>query len=533
MSQHSAKRSTPESQLVLPKPPNDHEKYSYIDRHLPYLAIVTTLGFVAATTSQLWFEVTSGWWPFALFTFVCAMSFGIALPLSFTGRGFDIERHNERIRGWQPTGYPDVDVFLPICNEPIEVLRNTWAGLLELIGAYPGSVHAIVLDDGADEKAEAVAREFGFNYLVRPDTGRHKKSGNLRYGFAHTSSEFIIILDADFVPRADFLAETLPYMDDPEVAIVQTPQFFRTVPGQTWVERAAGAVQELFYRNIQVSRDRLGASICVGSCALYRRAALEAEGGTTLIPYAEDVHTGLDARRNGWQLVYVPLALTTGMCPDNLDAFVRQQYRWCTGSTSTVLTARLWTVPMTIRARLTYISGFFYYVQTALAVFAVPLIPICLLMFRPRVISIENSRLILVALVASAVLIPLWCRCTYRATEVVPLSTARGWAHALAFWDYLRGKTMAWQPSGAGVSSVRRFRVGVVAWNGLIAVSWLTLAIGRTAQYRSPQYVIVVLLGMAYAASTARLLWPVRNAASSLPERPELSVRGSTPPTAG
>ena len=130
----------------------------------------------------------------------------------------------------------------------------------------------------------------------------HKKSGNLRYGFANTSNEFIVILDADFVPRADFLAETLPYMDDPNVAIVQTPQFFRTDPRQTWVERAAGAVQEVFYRNIQVSRDRLGASICVGSSALYRRAALEPEGGTTLIAYAEDVHTGLDARRNGSQL---------------------------------------------------------------------------------------------------------------------------------------------------------------------------------------------------------------------------------------
>ena len=157
----------------------------------------------------------------------------------------------------------------------------------------------------------------------------------------NTGRELIVILDADFVPRADFLAETLPYMDDPKIAIVQTPQFFRTDPRQTWVERAAGAVQEVFYRSIQVARDRLGASICVGSSAVYRRAALDAEGGTTLIAYAEDVHTGLDARRNGWNLVYVPLALTTGMCPDNLDAFVLQQYRWCTGSTSTILTSRL------------------------------------------------------------------------------------------------------------------------------------------------------------------------------------------------
>ena len=167
--------------------------------------------------------------------------------------------------------YPDVDIFLPICNEPIEILQNTWTGVFELVHAYPGSAIPYVLDDGADPAAEALASDFGFSYVIRPDRGVHKKSGNLRYAFAHTMGEFIVILDADFIPRADFLAQTLPYFDDPVIAIVQTPQFFRTDKRQTWVERAAGAVQEVFYRSIQVSRDRLGASICVGSCAVYRR----------------------------------------------------------------------------------------------------------------------------------------------------------------------------------------------------------------------------------------------------------------------
>ena len=492
--------------IVLPEPPSDTEKYAYIDRQLPYLAVIMVIGFCCATTSQIWFEVHTGWWPFGLFTFASIMSFGLSLPLSFTGRGFDIARHDTRVNGWRPSEYPDVDIFLPICGEPIEILRNTWTGVFELVQTYPGLARPYVLDDGADAAAHALATDFGFGYVIRPDRGKDKKSGNLRHAFAHTGGEFIVILDADFIPRPDFLAETLPYFDDPSMAIVQTPQFFRTDKRQTWVERAAGAVQEVFYRSIQVARDRLGASICVGSCAVYRRAALDAEGGTTLIPYAEDVHTGLDARRNGWKLLYVPLALTTGMCPDNLDAFVRQQYRWCTGSTSTVLTARLWTVPMTRRARLTYIAGFFYYVQTALATFAVPLIPVCLLAFRPHTISPENSKLILIALSASMILVPLWSHSNYRAREVVPLSAARGWAHALAIWDYLRGRTMAWQASGTKVSSVRRFRVGAAGWNGSIALIWLTLAVWRTAEFRSWQYVVVVTLGLFYAASTTQLL---------------------------
>ena len=79
------------------------------------------------------------------------------------------------------------------------------------------------------------------------------------------------------------------------------------------MERGAGAVQELFYRVVQVFRDRLGGAICVGSCGLYRRAALDSTGGTTLIEHSEDVHTGLDLYRQGWNLRYLPIALATGI----------------------------------------------------------------------------------------------------------------------------------------------------------------------------------------------------------------------------
>lgn len=53
--------------------------------------------------------------------------------------------------------------------------------------------------------------------------------------------------------RPEFLRETTPYFRDPDVAILQTPQFFRHREEQTWVEKGAGVTQELFYRMVQVS----------------------------------------------------------------------------------------------------------------------------------------------------------------------------------------------------------------------------------------------------------------------------------------
>jgi cellulose synthase (UDP-forming) len=499
--------------MIVPQPPDDAEKYCYDWRSLPYLATILLIAFLSATGSQVWFEIHAGAWPLCGFTALGIAAFAFSMPLCFTGRGYDMQAHVLRVRGWQPATWPQVDIYLPVCGEPIQVLRNTWIGVFEMVQAYPGTARPYVLDDAADPAAAALAADFGFTYWVRPNRGEHKKSGNLRYAFSRTRGEYFVILDADFRPRGDFLAETLPYLDDPNVAIIQTPQYFRSDPRQTWVERSAGAIQEVFYRSIQTSRDRLGASICVGSCAVYRRTALEPQGGTTLIDYAEDVHTGLDVRRAGWSLRYVPIVLSTGLCPDSLDAFIRQQYRWCTGSTSTILTGRLWSVPMTRRARLTYVSGFCYYLFTSTSVFVIPIIPIGLLTFMAGSIEPRDFVLLMPAAVVGMFLYPIWHHSEYELRGILPLSLARGWAHALAIWDYARGQTMGWQASGSKVSSLRRFWIGVRAWNGSCALLWLALFCWRTIQYASPRFAILGCFGLVNLAVVARAAFPGRGAA--------------------
>lgn len=136
----------------------------------------------------------------------------------------------------------------------------------------------IVLDDSGSPEVETLAKKFGFGYLARPNKGEMKKAGNLKYGFERTSGEFIIILDADFTPRYDFVDELLPYMSDEKTAIVQSPQFFDfngQMHRRSWLEYGAGNIQHYFYSIIQQSRNTFGGSICVGSCALYRRSALQ------------------------------------------------------------------------------------------------------------------------------------------------------------------------------------------------------------------------------------------------------------------
>jgi cellulose synthase (UDP-forming) len=494
-------------------PPDDREKYSYLGRNLPYLTTGLVISAACLVISQLRFEAPGpALWPFLAVTVTYLIYQVISLPVNFTGRGFDAAAHRARIAAWRPQKYPSVDIYLPICGEPSELLRGTWDAVLGLIAAYPGPARAYVLDDGPSGEARSVAESLGFSYLRRPDLRAYKKSGNLRYAFARTSGEYLVIFDADFAPRADFLAETLPYMDDPGTAIVQTPQFFRESAAQTWIENAAGAIQEVFYRAVQVARDRFDAATCVGTSAVYRRAALEPHGGPTLIPYAEDVHTGLDVRSCGWSLVYLPVVLSAGICPNNLDAFVRQQYRWCTGNAGIVFSRRLWSIPMNIPARLTYISGFFYYAYTGLLCFFGPLIPIVMLAFLPGQVRLRNFVILAPAMISGFIVYPLWHRAAY-GPSVWPLGVARGWAHVFSIWDSARGKTMSWHPTRTPGSALRRFRLWVIGWSGGTALLWAVLAIWRTVTLDSAQFAVLLFFGLLNLAVVSRVIFPGRRAA--------------------
>ena len=122
------------------------------------------------------------------------------------------------------------------------------------------------------------------------------------------------------------------------------------------------------------------------------------------IPYAEDSHTGLDMRYAGYRLVYLPIPLAAGICPAAIDAFMRQQYRWCCGATSLIWTHHMWRVRMPLRSRLPYIAGWLWNLTTAVRTVTLPLIPIVLLALLPGEVQLQNAIPLLPAVITGAVL---------------------------------------------------------------------------------------------------------------------------------
>jgi cellulose synthase (UDP-forming) len=494
---------------LLPVPPTDWEKESYSDRNISLILRASLFSFGALLISQSRFLLTAP----ALLVFAPLLAFTviyyiISFCVNIGTRGFDIDAHKALVQAWRPDSYPSLDVFLPICGEPIEILHNTWRYVAELIRHYPGTAAAHVLDDGASDQAARVAKDFGFEYLVRPNRGWFKKAGNLRHAFEHSNGEFVLILDADFTPRSDLPLEMMPYFEgDPSLGIVQSPQYFRTHARQSWTERGAGAVQELFYRMVQVSRDRHKGAICVGSCAIYRRKALASNGGTTLIEHSEDVHTGFDLRSAGWNLKYLPIPLATGLCPADPDSFLTQQYRWCAGSMSLLASRKFWAAKMHWRTRFCYLSGFCYYVHTALFTFVVPTIPLTMLIFMPEHVKLINYVSIAPSIIYNTVVFPAWHRCKFGLTGFMA-KFLYGWAHLFCLFDIVRGKEMGWQTTGSGKrkAGTQRVWLAMALWNIPTCFVWVLLALWRMLHYGFGNFVIILLTGLFASMVTAMAL---------------------------
>jgi cellulose synthase (UDP-forming) len=500
--------------LGLPSAPSDKEKTSYADQNLALITRASLVSFGALLISQVQFVFLNPVFTYVFLPFVALtiIYFLISLYVNTGTRGFDLASHSKLVASWSPSHYPSLDIFLPVCGEPLAVLRNTWIHVFELIGAYPGTSTAYVLDDGTDERMQEMADNLGFTWIARPDRGWMKKAGNLRHGFTCSSGEFILILDADFAPRADMAAEILPYFDeDHSLGIVQSPQYFHTRGRMSWIERGAGAVQELFYRLVQAARDGHDGAICVGSCAIYRRDALAVNGGTTLIAHSEDVHTGFDLRCAGWGMRYIPVPLAAGLCPSDPDSFLTQQYRWCAGSMSLLGSRKFWTARMRWRTRCCYLSGFCYYVHTAMFTFLAPAIPLVMLTFLPERVRLINYIFILPSVIYNLVVFPAWHRCRFGPTALMT-KLLYGWAHLFSLWDICRRKQMAWQATGSGKrkAGTRRIWIGVTVWNGGTGLAWVALAAWRMTRFGTA-FVPLLAAGLLACAITWMAIGARRN----------------------
>ncbi len=207
-------------------------------------------------------------------------------------------------------------------------------------------------------------------YIARPKPEgkpHHAKAGNINYAIfsGETSGDFILTLDADHIPKPQFVQRVLPYFytynpysgkyESNQIAFVQTPQaFYNIPPGDPFGHQA-----HLFYGPIQQGKDGMTSAFYTGTNAVLRREALisvglqnfseefskderrldefDLVGGVSSNSITEDMNTAMRLHAAGWKSVYHHEELSEGLAPDDLSSTLKQKLRWAQGTIQVLL----------------------------------------------------------------------------------------------------------------------------------------------------------------------------------------------------
>jgi cellulose synthase (UDP-forming) len=278
-----------------------------------------------------------------------------------------------------PEEWPHVDVLIPTYNEPLDVVRYTALGALNM--DWPAAkLHVYLLDDGRRPEFEQFARDAGIGYRTRPDN-KYAKAGNINAALKTVHSPLIAIFDSDHVPTRSFLQMTVGwFMRDRRLAVMQTPHHFYSPDP---FERNLGQFRiipnegELFYGIVQDGNDFWNSAFFCGSCAVLRREALDQIGGIAVETVTEDAHTALRMQMHKWNTAYINIPQAAGLATERLSAHIGQRIRWARGMIQVLRTDNpLFAPGLTLPQRLCYFNamGHFLYAVPRLIFLTAPLI---------------------------------------------------------------------------------------------------------------------------------------------------------------
>ncbi len=254
---------------------------------------------------------------------------------------------------------PKVTVHLPLYNEQyvVERLIGAVAGL-----DYPRDLLEIqVLDDSTDETQAAARacvnrlRQTGLDikYLHRADRSGFK-AGALAEGLKSARGDLLAVFDADFVPRADFLRQTVPYFADALVGMVQVrwEHFNRDY---SLLTKAQAIFLDGHFQMESTARHRSGRFFNFnGAAGVWRKDAIISAGGWQPDTLSEDLDLSYRAQLAGWKFVYLPDVAAPAELPVEINAFKSQQHRWVKGGFQTArkLLPRVWRSRLPLRIKL-------------------------------------------------------------------------------------------------------------------------------------------------------------------------------------
>ena len=252
-----------------------------------------------------------------------------------------------------------VTIQLPLYNEQYVAER-----LIDSVCKieYPKDLLEIqVLDDSTDDTVQIVealvskklAEGFDIKQVRRKDRKGYK-AGALKEGLRTAKGELIAIFDADFVPDADFLKNTLKYFNNSNIGMVQTRWEHLNEDYSILTRIQALALNGHFVME-QPIRNRAGFFINFnGTGGVWRKSCIEDAGNWHDDTITEDLDLSYRAQLNGWKFVYLRDITTPAELPAEMNALKAQQFRWTKGAIETAkkLLPMVWRSKIPLRIKL-------------------------------------------------------------------------------------------------------------------------------------------------------------------------------------
>lgn len=294
---------------------------------------------------------------------------------------------------------PGVAVYITVCGEPADIIEETVEAALRM--NYP-DFNVYILNDGKVanrdnwEEAEEIAKRHKITCITRTEPGG-AKAGNINHALTVTDEPYVVVFDADHVPKQEFLEEMMGFFVDEKVAFVQSPQFYKNadlnqVAGGSWEQ------QTLFFGPLLKGKDSINSTFMCGTNMAIRRSALEGVGGMSEKSIAEDFLTSLLIHDKKWKSVYVDKVLAEGLAPEDFLSYYKQQFRWARGSLELLFSHNpLFLKGLTWAQRMQYLGSASYYLSGVVILISASL-PLLYFFFEIKPLTINTMTLALVFL---------------------------------------------------------------------------------------------------------------------------------------
>lgn len=496
-------------------------------RTLFALVLLWSVTLVTFFAWWLRIEHVNGWFKFVLNTFLVLWTTAVPGYLLF----FLLRMRKVNPRITLPSNWRVAMVTTRAPSEPFSIVQETLLGMLEQEVPHD----TWLADEDPTEEIYAWCAEHGVQVSTRKGVSAYHretwprrtkcKEGNLAYFYDHygyDNYDFVVQLDADHVPEANYLRHMLqPFVND-TVGYVSAPSICDKNAANSWSARGRLYAEAIMHGPLQAGHSNGFAPLCIGSHYAVRTMALKDIGG--LGPeLAEDHSTTLLMNAGGWQGIHALDAIAHGDGPSSFADCVVQEFQWSRSLMVLLLTLlpKCWR-KLPWHLRIQFLFSELWYPLFSLVVAVGLTLPVIAIAIREPWVNVSYLDFLLrftpLCLAAAAIQYFLRSLTLFRPSE----SPVFSWEGALfqlvrwpwsfygslmGVWTVIRGKQTAFRvtPKGSSENSALPWKV-LAPYFGVMIISFFPAAFLPSAGRASGYYFFIILTLVSYAIATAALV---------------------------